>query len=502
MQELRFGSNIKSKNEEEYAIEVNNVSKSFRIPHEKKRTVYENIVGKVTGKSYSYEAFEALKDVSFKVKKGETFGIIGRNGSGKSTMLKILANVLAPDRGSVIVKNKIAPFLELGVGFQPDLTAIENVYLYGAIMGLKHAEMNTKIDYIFEFSELEKFKDTKLKNFSSGMYARLAFSTAISTDPDVLLIDEALSVGDEAFQRKCTEWIENVKRKSKTIVIVSHDINSIETLCSRCLLLNAGKVTSIGDTAAIIRKYHKIMNTPLNETENTHIVSSNDECNILRAEEIQGPLEVAEQVENMEPTETKNCIKPIENLQIVEESETKELSYNDLLLSNVHIGEYTYGDPQIFIWTDKYQVRIGKFTSIASEVRIIVDGNHNTDWISSYPFGELIHDIPKNSGHPIGKGDILIGNDVWIGYDTIILPGVKIGDGAVIGAGSVVTKNVDDYEIVAGNPAEHIRYRFSNEKIEILKKIKWWEWPIEKIKKNIDILQSNNIDYFIDKFEK
>ena len=249
MQVPLFGSNIKPKNEEEYAIEVNNVSKSFRIPHEKRTTVYANLVGKITGKSYSYETFEALKDVSFKVKKGETFGIIGRNGSGKSTMLKILANVLTPDRGSVVVKNKIAPFLELGVGFQPDLTAIENVYLYGAVMGIKHSEMNKKVDDIFEFAELDKFKDTKLKNFSSGMYARLAFSTAISTDPDVLLIDEALSVGDEAFQRKCTEWIESVRKKGKTIVVVSHDITSIETLCSRCLLLNNGKVTCIGDTS-------------------------------------------------------------------------------------------------------------------------------------------------------------------------------------------------------------------------------------------------------------
>jgi len=374
------------------------------------------------------------------------------------------------------------------------------------------------------------------------MYARLAFSTAISTDPDVLLIDEALSVGDEAFQRKCTEWIESVRRKGKTIVVVSHDITSIETLCSRCLLLNDGRVISIGDTADVVRKYHKIMNTPLNEAEINHFVSSNDETSydesrILQAEEIKSSSETAAKVETMEPigtweptkateltttsglteaaeltttsditetpetTETKNCIHQINNPQIIEESET-ELSYNDLLVSNVHIGEYTYGNPQVFIWTDKYHVRIGKFSSIDSEVKIIVDGNHHTDWISSYPFGELISDVPKNPGHPLGKGDILIGNDVWIGYNSIILPGVKIGDGAVIGAGSIVTKNVDDYEIVAGNTAKHIKYRFSKEKIEILKKIRWWDWPIEKIKENVDILQSNNIDLFISEFEK
>ena len=482
MRKLLFGSNVGPKSEEEYAIEVNNVSKRFRIPHEKRTTVYDNLVGKITGKSYSYEAFEALKDVSFKVKKGEAFGIIGRNGSGKSTMLKILANVLSPDRGSVVVKNKIAPFLELGVGFQPDLTAIENVYLYGAIMGIKHAEMNTKVDYIFEFSELEKFKDTKLKNFSSGMYARLAFSTAISTDPDVLLIDEALSVGDEAFQRKCTEWIGNIRRKGKTIVFVSHDLKSVENLCSRCLLLNDGQVTSIGDTEVVIKKYHQIMNTPEDETK--------------------GPIEATEQEETTKPTKTKNYIQQIENLQIVEESETKELSNNDLLVSNVHIGKYTYGGPQIFIWTDKHHIHIGKFCLIDPNVKILVDGDRRTDCVSTFPLVHISPSIRKNMDHHNGKGDVIIGNNVSIGYGSMILSGVKIGDGAVIEAGSVVTKDVDNYEVVAGNPAKHVKYRFSEEQIKKLMEMKWWDWDIEKINENIELFESPDINLFISKLNK
>jgi ABC-type polysaccharide/polyol phosphate transport system ATPase subunit len=252
---------LKSKSENDsYAIEVDNVSKRFRIPHEKKTTVYDNIIGKITGKSYNYEVFEALKDVSFKVKKGETFGIIGQNGSGKSTLLKILAGVLIPDRGHIKVKDKIAPFLELGVGFQPDLTAIENAYLYGSIMGITRAKMNYEIDSIFDFAELDKFRDTKLKNFSSGMYARLAFATAISTDPDILLIDEALSVGDESFQQKCSEKIRAIRQKGKTIVFVSHDLNSVKNLCNRCLLLNQGSIVDIGDTEHVIENYHKIIN--------------------------------------------------------------------------------------------------------------------------------------------------------------------------------------------------------------------------------------------------
>ena len=465
---------------------MDNVSKRFRIPHEKRTTVYDNIVGKITGKSYNYEVFEALKEISFKVNKGETFGIIGQNGSGKSTLLKILAGVLTPDSGSVKVKEKIAPFLELGVGFQPELTAIENVYLYGSIMGIKRAEMDYKIDSIFEFAELDKFRDTKLKNFSSGMYARLAFATAISTDPDILLIDEALSVGDESFQQKCSEKIEMIRQKGKTIVFVSHDLNTVKNLCNRCLLLNHGLISDIGDTEQVIEKYHKMIGK--------HDVSS-----------VNNPITISNETNDVDDV---NALSP--NYLLSSSAQVGDFTYGVLSKaqflakewsSNVHIGDFTYGQPQIFIWTNKYHVYIGKFTSIEENVKIIVDGNHNTDWISSYPFGELIPDIPRNPGHPIGKGNILIGNDVWLGYGAIILPGVKIGDGAVIGAGSVVTKNVDDYEIVAGNPAKHIKYRFSKEKAEILKKIKWWEWPVEKIKENAEILQSNNIDSFILKFE-
>jgi len=167
---------------------------------------------------------------------------------------------------------------------------------------------------------------------------------------------------------------------------------------------------------------------------------------------------------------------------------------------NISIGEFTYGNPMIHMWTDRYRVKIGKFCSFSKNITIIVDGNHQTDWVSTYPFGRCFDDINQNPEHPSGKGDIIIGNDVWIGFNALILPGVKIGDGAVVGANSVVTKPVADYEIVAGNPARHIKYRFSQNQIDSLKKIKWWNWSIEKIKINIDILESPNIDEFIEKF--
>lgn len=170
------------------------------------------------------------------------------------------------------------------------------------------------------------------------------------------------------------------------------------------------------------------------------------------------------------------------------------------LRKNIHIGEFSYGNPLILMWTDKYELFIGKFCSISDNVRIIVDGNHRTDWITTYPFGLMIEGLQNNVGHPAGKGDMRIGNDVWIGLNSIILPGVQIGDGAVIAAGSVVTKNVHDYEIVGGNPATHIRNRFTGKQIAELKRIKWWDWPLDKIKANYQLLQASNIDEFIDKF--
>jgi acetyltransferase-like isoleucine patch superfamily enzyme len=169
---------------------------------------------------------------------------------------------------------------------------------------------------------------------------------------------------------------------------------------------------------------------------------------------------------------------------------------------NVQIGEYTYGNPEVLMWTTNYNLSIGKFCAIARDVRIIVDGNHRTDWISTYPFGETIPNINKNPEYreKAGKGDMRIGNDVWIGSNVLIVPGVQIGDGAVIAAGSVVTKNVADYEVVGGNPARHIRYRFTDRQIEALKKIKWWDWPIDKIQANCYLLQSARIDEFTERF--
>lgn len=249
----------KDMNDEKYSIIVENVSKHFLIPHEKRRTVLENLTGIL--RNNSYEDFSALKIISFKVKKGETLGIIGENGSGKSTLLKIIAGVLQPDTGMVKVDGKIAPFLELGVGFQPELTALENVILYCSIMGMNRKRILEKLDWIFEFAELERFREMKLKNFSSGMYARLAFATAFAAEPEIYLIDEVLAVGDEAFQRKCMDKIDEIKSRNRTIIFVSHDMTAIKKLCKRAIFLEHGRIRFIGNTEKVVYSYHSYLNS-------------------------------------------------------------------------------------------------------------------------------------------------------------------------------------------------------------------------------------------------
>lgn len=235
------------------AIEAEHLHKTFRIPHEKRTTLFETLTGAFNPPMY--ETFHALKDINFTVEEGEALGIIGENGSGKSTLLKIIAKILRPSAGSVTARKKITPFLELGVGFQMDLTAAENVKIYATIMGMQKREISNKLDDIIEFAGLEKFKDTKLKNFSSGMQVRLAFSTAIQTDPEILLMDEVLAVGDMEFQQKCLDVLSQYRKDGVTIVFVSHDLGAVRRFCDKTLLLNKGEQVVLGNTVEVIDRY-------------------------------------------------------------------------------------------------------------------------------------------------------------------------------------------------------------------------------------------------------
>ncbi len=247
-------------------IIVSNLWKVFRLPHEKKNTLYELITG--IFRHNGHEDFIALKNINFTVKKGEAVGIIGENGSGKSTLLKIITNILRPSKGSVNINGKITSFLELGVGFQPDLTVKENVYLYGAIMGFSDREIDTRIEEILNFSGLKRFEDAKLKNLSSGMQVRIAFATAIQTNPEILLMDEVLAVGDMEFQQKCLDVFQQYIKDKKTIVFVSHDLGSVRKFCGKTLLLRHGEQIAFGDTNEVIDKYiYRIGDTDIQESE-------------------------------------------------------------------------------------------------------------------------------------------------------------------------------------------------------------------------------------------
>ncbi len=237
---------------DDIAVEVSAVSKSYRIYHEKVPSLKQTIL---TLRRTTYEEFSALNDISFSVKHGETCGIIGPNGSGKSTLLKLMAGIIRPNSGEININGPLSALLELGAGFHPDLTGRENIYINAAILGMKKKDVDRKLDDIIEFSELERFIDTPVKNYSSGMYMRLGFSVAINVNPDILLVDEVLAVGDQAFQAKCYKVIYDFMKKGKTIIIVSHDLDTISDLCSKVIFLKDGNIMDSGKPLDMVSKY-------------------------------------------------------------------------------------------------------------------------------------------------------------------------------------------------------------------------------------------------------
>lgn len=229
--------------EREIAIHVDNVTKSFKLPHERYDSLKQTAIHLLNRKTYSQ--FVAVENSEFKVYKGEFFGIVGKNGSGKSTLLKMLAGIYLPTHGKVKLSGRLSPFIELGVGFNPELTARDNVYLNGAILGLSRSQIQLKFNEIISFAELEDFVDQKLKNFSSGMQVRLAFSISVQVQADILLVDEVLAVGDSSFQEKCFDVFRKLKKEGKTIIFVTHDMGTVREFCDRVLILNNGHQVAI-----------------------------------------------------------------------------------------------------------------------------------------------------------------------------------------------------------------------------------------------------------------
>jgi ABC-2 type transport system ATP-binding protein len=239
------------------AIKVENVGKVFKLPHEKTNSV-KGIFLNFWRHDKTYEKQKVLDDISFEIKKGEFFGILGRNGSGKSTLLKLMAAIYHPTSGDIQINGQLTPFIELGVGFNPELTGRENVFLNGALLGFSRTEMEEMYDEIVDFAELERFMDQRLKNYSSGMQVRLAFSIAIRAKSDILLIDEVLAVGDYNFQAKCLAVFEQLKKDGVTIVFISHDMESVRRFCDNVILIEKGKIIARGSTQKVIDGYMRL----------------------------------------------------------------------------------------------------------------------------------------------------------------------------------------------------------------------------------------------------
>ncbi len=249
----------KDENQEQYAIIVNDISKSFNFSYERSYTLLESILNFIKRKKVSYNKLDVIKNIAFKVKKGEVIGIIGRNGAGKSTLLKLLTKIIYPDSGLIETYGKISAFLELGTGFNPDFNAEENIILYGTLLRLSKKDMISKMDKILEFAELKKFRYMKLRNFSSGMILRLAFATAINVNPDILIIDEVLAVGDLQFQEKCMNEMRKFKEEGKTIILVTHNLSLVKKFCDRVLLMDDGKIIASGDNEFVVNNYYAIL---------------------------------------------------------------------------------------------------------------------------------------------------------------------------------------------------------------------------------------------------
>ncbi|NSL52040.1 ABC transporter ATP-binding protein [Calidifontibacillus erzurumensis] len=258
----------------EYSIEVNDISKVYKIYNKSSDRLKETL--HPLRKKY-HTTFTALDNITFRVKKGETLGIIGRNGSGKSTLLKIITGIITPTSGVIHKRGKVAALLELGAGFNPELTGIENIYLNGTLMGISKEEMETRLESIISFADIGEFINQPVKMYSSGMFARLAFAVAIHVDPDILIVDEALAVGDLKFQSKCFNRFKDLKDKGITILFVGHDVISIRNFCDRVMWINDGKIVRIGDTVSVTADFMEFMKGDKNTLETEKVLTEVNE---------------------------------------------------------------------------------------------------------------------------------------------------------------------------------------------------------------------------------
>ncbi|HEY1854813.1 MAG TPA: ABC transporter ATP-binding protein [Solirubrobacterales bacterium] len=338
------------------AIRVSDLHKSFRIPTHKVDSLKERMVRPLS--SRDFRVLEALRGISFEVRQGEFFGIVGRNGSGKSTLLKLLASIYRADSGKIEMAGRLAPFIELGVGFNAELTARENIVLNGVMMGLTPQETRNRLEAVVEFAELEEFVDLKLKNYSSGMLVRLAFSLMREVDADILLIDEVLAVGDASFQQKCADAFHAMKSAGKTIVLVTHDVVAVEAYCHRAMLIRDGEIAHIGEPGEVGRQYLRLNFEHSGNPTPTGSIGEGDEIRVVGARLVdEGGAEVGS-VEHGSPIRLRLELEAVRDLPGVDVF----FSVNDADGASVSKFGVTVGD------LERRELRAGQSVQIEAEL--------------------------------------------------------------------------------------------------------------------------------------
>lgn len=398
-------------------INVNGVSKSFNIYD----SPFDRLLDNFSRRMEKHRKFHALRDISFKVRKGETVGIIGRNGAGKSTLLQIICGTLTPTSGSVEVAGRVAALLELGAGFNPEFTGRENVYMNATLLGLKAEEIDDRFDDIAAFADIGEYLEQPVKTYSSGMYMRLAFAVAINTDPDILIVDEALSVGDEAFQRRCFSRLLQIKENGGTIFFVSHAASLVVQLCDRAILLDRGELLLSGKPRLVVSKYHKLM------------YASADRALVLREELKEGQTTVSD-------PDMANITEKTENGEADKSGELQDIYDPDLVPKSTVQYERRgaeISDPHIETLTGE-RVNVltrGKEYDYVYNIQFI-DGAFGVRWgcmiktVTGLEIGGVM-------SHPVGQGLELVEGgstvDVRLRFRCSLLPGVYFFNAGVIG---------------------------------------------------------------------
>ncbi len=373
---------------DEVAVKVEHVSKDFVLPHERNTSIKQAFVNPFKSSMHKNTTKQhALKDVSFEVKKGEFFGIVGRNGSGKSTLLKMIAGIYQPSKGKVSVHGKLVPFIELGVGFNPELTGRENVYLNGALLGFSRREVSAMYDDIVEFAELKEFMDQKLKNYSSGMQVRLAFSMAVRAKADILLIDEVLAVGDADFQRKCFEYFNQLRKNETTVIFVSHDMNAVREYCDRAMLIEKSEAIDIGDTDKIAEKYLKLFMEDAVSKRGVHEIQDRwgDQALVTKkvtAESNGANIDVKIYIEAH-----KDFVRPIVGFRI-KDAAGNEITGTNTRLEHVKLKDMKKGETVTVTW---------------SMPNVLRDGTYRVDTALQYPDEITIADWWNGAAHLVVK---------------------------------------------------------------------------------------------------